>query len=101
MKILGVMTIKFHYAEKGFSFGVENPVPLANMTTNKDYPSVGFINGITRTIWLLANGAQYFPAFVFDKEVANKLHRFFGVKGSRVLSNNELFFQLNERGFRT
>jgi hypothetical protein len=76
---------KFHYAEEGFSPGITNPVPLANVVCRehcdampiyeKKYllfkkllyieevviNSVSFINGITRTIWLLCNGAKNFP----------------------------------------
>lgn len=54
---------KFEHAEKGFSHGIENPVPLALIGVDDDKAgaSVGFTNGITRTIWLLANGAAAFP----------------------------------------
>ncbi|MBA3537617.1 MAG: hypothetical protein H0T84_13585 [Tatlockia sp.] len=75
---------KFHHAEEGFSLGISNPVPLAyvhcyltdfnesfatkifnsvivkkNMIKKRPY--CAFTNGITRTIWLLANGAECFP----------------------------------------
>lgn len=74
---------KFHYAEKGFSHGITNPVPLAYVhcyltdvrenfisglskflfgkDSKKKIPYCAFTNGITRTIWLLANGAECFP----------------------------------------
>jgi hypothetical protein len=72
---------KFHFAEKGFAEGRTNPVPLAYVSFGLDervvefyrflwfgrseskvkVPYVGFTNGITRTIWLLANGCRSFP----------------------------------------
>ena len=76
---------KFHHAEAGFSRGVSDPVPLAEVecemytvhktiwgrkmwffrtylgTEEKQTVSIRFGNGITRTIWLLANGAKAFP----------------------------------------
>jgi len=76
---------KYKWAEEGFASGAENPVPLAevscgratsNLTENRRHllfltkqvviarkgdPWLGFTNGITRTIWLLANGATVFP----------------------------------------
>lgn len=75
---------KFHHAENGFAQGIDNPVPLAYLhcyltdkrqkikgtlverILNKNWeicqvPYCAFTNGITRTIWLLANGAEYFP----------------------------------------
>jgi hypothetical protein len=51
---------KFHYAEDGFSFGISNPVPLAFVGGLID-GKIKLDNGITRTMWLLANGAKYFP----------------------------------------
>lgn len=87
---------KFTDAENGFSKGIENPVPLACMQANNNFPRVGFINGITRTIWLMANGAKYFPVFAYDKKTADNLHRYIGVKGSSVFSNNDLITALDE-----
>jgi hypothetical protein len=72
---------KFGLATKGFALGVENPVPLATVgcrfNTNEHFlaallsridprrqpasPVVTFTNGITRTLWLLTNGASSFP----------------------------------------
>ena len=55
---------KFHRAEKGFSFGISNPVPLAYVHcyfSDVQIPYCSFTDGITRTIWLLANGAECFP----------------------------------------
>lgn len=75
---------KYHFAEEGFALGIENPVPLGFVHCSIDTPdqdeSSGILNrleskvkplraiphcaftdGITRTIWLLANGATCFP----------------------------------------
>lgn len=70
---------KYHYAETGFATGASNPVPLADVSCWMDnhpptsykslwpnkhprqIPCVGFTNGVTRTIWLLANGCTSFP----------------------------------------
>lgn len=52
---------KFKDAEKGFAAGPESPVPLAEVTLQDSFKALAFINGVTRTIWLLANGANRFP----------------------------------------
>lgn len=72
---------KYTEAAKGFSHGAENPVPLARVTFRWEIshakfltgrlgrwrkafeakPFLDFSNGITRTIWLLHSGAQFFP----------------------------------------
>lgn len=76
---------KYGYAERGFSYGINNPVPLADVSCSKvtinqpiyeskflffktligtrkeQFDYVAFTNGITRTIWLLANEALFFP----------------------------------------
>jgi hypothetical protein len=72
---------KYGSAVEGFSFGCDNPVPLAYAShgtairstvsykflwfgknvREERYHYVGFTNGITRTIWLLTNGCAAFP----------------------------------------
>jgi phosphatidate phosphatase APP1 len=61
---------KFAAAARGFLRGLSDPVPLAevsceveNNTTVRGLSQsyVYFSNGITRTIWLLANGCTAFP----------------------------------------
>lgn len=76
---------KYDAAIQGFSYGISNPVPLANVICKKyqmqqstrrrffsgnsnhkslagSYVSyVDFINGITRTRYLLDNGVNHFP----------------------------------------
>lgn len=53
---------KFSFAVDGFFEGRNNPVPLAEVRyENEDAEFVTFINGITRTIWLLTHGCAAFP----------------------------------------
>ena len=72
---------KYHHAEKGFSHGRGNPVPLADISygesmrtplvhappgirmgeCSEKIPYIAFTNGITRTIWLLSHGCSAFP----------------------------------------
>lgn len=71
---------KYAAAEKGFSYGILNPVPLAYPTCqicNKNGVYAAFTNGITRTIWLLAHGASSFPVEV-DNEEADLLNKHAG-----------------------
>jgi hypothetical protein len=49
---------KYKDAGNGFSRGIDDPVPLAIVGYDK---CIGFTNGITRTKWLLNNGAMCFP----------------------------------------
>lgn len=60
---------KFPEAERCFSWGITNPVSLAlsgcYQTKSGNFGS-GFSNGVTRTIWLLANGAKEFPVLSFE-----------------------------------
>ncbi len=87
---------KFHLAEDGFNGGIENPVPLATFSSFDCYPSVSITDGMTRTIWLMANGAKYFPVFTYGKESAINLHRYIGVKNSRIYSNNDLYIYFDK-----
>lgn len=77
---------KYHLAADGFSKGIDNPVPLADVSClSQNVPArklpnpwwhfwaqpayipahrleyVAITNGVTRTIWLLANGFPEFP----------------------------------------
>ena len=72
---------KYKYAVDGFAQGRENPVPLADISYGIETQSIishrflyfgrterkeithyiSFINGITRTIWLLTQGCTAFP----------------------------------------
>ncbi|WP_228744749.1 MULTISPECIES: plasmid fertility inhibition factor family protein [Enterobacterales] len=93
---------KFLHAEKGFSDGISNPVSLAwcgaNYITEKGLPalSVGFTDGITRTIWLLANGAEHFPVSVFSETCARLLYRGAGARNTEPLSVSYLLQNFEE-----
>src|SRR5690606_24910111 len=58
---------KYAEADRCFKLGIDNPIPLANV--GLEY-GVGFNDGMTRTIWLIANGARSFPVFTSSKESA-------------------------------
>ena len=105
---------KYPEAAKGFSHGISNPVPLANVVCNEHqdqsitykkrlfrrpeivkieevrFSYVNFINGITRTIWLLANGAQYFPVECHSKNGAERLFYECGLESCPIKSVEEL-----------
>lgn len=74
---------KFKYAEEGFSRGDKDPVPVAEIALlNHTTPScIGIQNGITRTIWLIANGYKIIPF-----EVANATLDFLLDKGVYYLA---------------
>lgn len=104
---------KYRWAEDGFAGGEENPVPLAEVScgrstsdlierrrhlffftkqvviARKGLPWLGFTNGITRTIWLLANGAKVFPVECALDE-ADELQKLAGVPGGRPVVLSEL-----------
>ncbi len=72
---------KYHYAEEGFSHGLANPVPVANIGCflSNGEPYIGFTDGITRTFWLISNGCKAFPIDAGDVESAQLLNEFCGV----------------------
>lgn len=65
----------FPHAQDGFDNGEPDPVPLSLVTCGRRsrldrqpglaesarQAAFDFVNGVTRTMWLLANGAQVFP----------------------------------------
>ena len=82
---------KFAYAERGFSHGQSNPVPLANVGCHVlgRAPCVSITNGVTRTIWLLAFGAESFPVEC-GHESAEILQRVAGLAGGHPASVEHL-----------
>lgn len=88
---------KFAEAEDGFSHGKENPVTLAECgggyLVEDGLPalwlSIG--NGVTRTIWLLANGVERFPVKVSTARTAQLIHRGAGVKSTCPLPIRVLY----------
>lgn len=106
---------KYGQAIRGFSFGIENPVPLADVTcgeVTKSHPIykrklllfkkligvrkelieyVAFTNGITRTIWLLANKAPFFPVECNVKNGSERLASAGGLVTKSFYTVEELF----------
>jgi hypothetical protein len=96
---------KFAAATEGFSQGIANPVPLAQVgytegartVVSYKYWRVGrqeqtqhvryvsFIDGVTRTIWLLSHGCEAFPVEC-RMPAALKLHRVAALAGTRVFT---------------
>ena len=96
---------KFTAAAEGFSEGFANPVPLPEVAytevkqTSIAYQClrfgrheqtryvrcVSFINGITRTIWLLSHGCEAFPVECPMSSALN-FHRAASVAGTRVFT---------------
>lgn len=69
---------KYPHAADGFAQGRANPVPLAECLCQRaadGTPQIFFDNGVTRTFWLLANGAMSFPIVVRSREAADLLHQ--------------------------
>lgn len=64
---------KFPAAARCMSIGAHNPVPLADggaALTAAGVPEPSFVNGVTRTFWLLANHARAFPIEVSNEPAA-------------------------------
>lgn len=83
---------RYAHAARGFSHGRDNPVPLATAGANGAGEGAGlyFVNGVTRTMWLLANDAPAFPVEVFGRASAYCLHRLAGI-GDAPISCADLF----------
>lgn len=99
---------KYPEQAKYFSFGRDNPVPLAlvsceigtrpivanNISFGRDerkeqFRYVTFTNGITRTIWLLTNGCEAFP-IECEMPRAKYLHQIAAVPGTDLFTVDEL-----------
>ena len=95
---------KYPDAEKGFTEPFDNPVPVAQFTfTDMLHGSAGWVdtNGfgisdVTRTIWLLANGAKEFPVIVNSLQNAMAIHEIIGVKTSKVYTSIDLYERAKE-----
>lgn len=72
---------KFKHAVDGFANNQNSPVPLAFLSARyvDGHPYIGFTNGVTRTLWLLVNGAKSFPVEVHKEESAKYLYEFAGI----------------------
>jgi hypothetical protein len=100
---------KYGHAEKGFSYGYDNPVPLAYISHDtatrtmvsykfilfwkkvfhEQFHWVGFRDGITRTIWLLAHGCKAFP-IECEMPGARELHRVAAAPNTHFYTISEL-----------
>jgi len=94
---------KYKDAGIGFSEGKENPVPLAEIDFEtrpnnrflsalslKQSEYVSFTNGVTRTIWLLCNGADSFPVEV-SAESADSLRKAAGSAAHQSFTTAKMF----------
>ncbi|ENG9282509.1 fertility inhibition factor FiwA [Salmonella enterica] len=74
---------KYRHAVEGFAAGRDSPVPLANVALERGRtPSVRFNDGVTRTLWLLANNVAAFPVLVAGEDNAKALAKLAGTDGS-------------------
>lgn len=120
-----VKDYKFHYAVSGFAQGISNPVPLAEVTCQKhkdsrrvyerkfkiftvvagyetfEYEYVDFINGITRTIWLLTHGATWFPVICYTKDEADLLAAAAGIDSDSLRPVSSYANLTNDHGVPT
>lgn len=105
---------KYHWPEKHFAQGKSNPVPLAKVGCHqyirheviekkwlflfkkrigyKEHieTACSFTDGITRTIWLLANGVTAFPVYVYNKTDAQLLAKHAGISNNSYYDLVEL-----------
>ncbi|HGA7692114.1 TPA: fertility inhibition factor FiwA [Salmonella enterica subsp. enterica serovar Virchow] len=73
---------KYRHAVAGFAAGRESPVPLANVALERGpTPSVRFNDGVTRTLWLLANNVAAFPVVIAGEDNAKDLAKLAGTGG--------------------
>ena len=112
---------KYGQAVRGFEHGEGNPVPLAEVvcyqntrhqrTPRRGFPRlleflsilpelqhstiefnyVAFTNGITRTLWLLANTAEAFPILCTEKHCADRLFACAAVHNTSVKTVTQIF----------
>ncbi|QHB18049.1 plasmid fertility inhibition factor family protein [Mannheimia pernigra] len=111
---------KFLWAEKALSQGREQPINLAEVTCTEYLKRIpiyekrfcwfnkfvgykysnqvecSFIDGITRTIWLLANGVRQFPVYVYNEQEAVLLSKYAGIQQNAYYDLNELNIELEE-----
>lgn len=68
---------KWSWQAQCWSHGQSNPVPLASVSYDARF-GIGFVDGITRTLWLINHRAASFPVSVHRKSVADALHQIVG-----------------------
>jgi hypothetical protein len=72
---------------EGFSRGIYDPVPLAQVGYGDE---ISFINGITRTKWLIINGAQCFP-LECSRKSAKRIYPKLSYKNTKIENAFRLF----------
>jgi hypothetical protein len=78
---------KYDEAIDGFSRGIDNPVPIAEIK----YPcKINVIGGKTRNKWLIINGATCFP-ILCPKEAVIKVHIQYMYGDYKIEDADELF----------
>ena len=96
---------KFHYAEQGFELGFSNPVPIiSEIACHYEHPNtqISFANHFTRTIWLLANHAEYLPIAVKSLEMAQIFQQYMGRDDCAIHSIVDIYqrwWQTNQHQF--
>ncbi|CRZ20011.1 hypothetical protein QG071_04490 [Kingella kingae] len=87
---------KFHSAEAVFNKGLGNPVHIATeITCDGALPTfnIRFGNSFTRTLWLLANHADYIPIATQDFDVAENFQRTIGRENCAIYARADLYAQ--------
>lgn len=82
---------KYHDAEYGFTRGISNPVPIPKIKyIDNIIPSYIIVLDCTRTIWLLANGADSFPVECEGYNNAKNVYDFIGEKEFKFINITDL-----------
>ncbi|MDO4248600.1 MAG: hypothetical protein Q4C79_06525 [Neisseria sp.] len=77
---------KFSYLEAGFSKGEKISHIIINGLFYDAHTGIGFNDGLTRTIWLLSNEAEYIPVFTNTLPKAVDLKKIVGREKCSIYS---------------
>jgi len=81
---------KYASMDRAFRGSAERPLGLAEMGLgSRTAPCIGITDGVTRTLWLLTNGAMAFPIACLLSDAAS-IHAMAGTSGSYPLSVAQL-----------
>lgn len=75
---------KFQNTEFLFNQGRKSPVPVISGLAFDEDKGIVFSDSLTRTIWLLANGAEYLPVFGKTRQQAMLLQQAAGKTGCSI-----------------
>ena len=86
---------KYPLAEDGFAGGELLPVPIADVSLWPDLNGgiLRFSDGVTRTLWLIANEAETFPVLCSDRESADTLSKIAGIGSPISVGSLNLLFK--------